>query len=139
MSIDKLHHVCDTLCDCVRCHTESTNDDNVEEDIDLRTLSKTTNCRYSQLVGKDTENIFTKSKPVNSCEDINAPTTQKEYQNNTFNSKNSTTNINAETIIHQEFNTNYSSTKESDVYVNSMVNRRAVKRYFNIFVVVSLA
>ena len=143
MSTGKLNHVCDTLCDCVRCHTESINDDNDEDGIDSRTLSETTKSQYSQLVRKHTENILTRSKPINSCEecceDINAPTAQKEYQNNSFNSNNSTTNINVETIIDQEFNTNYSSTKESDLYVNSMVDRRALKRYFNIAVVVSLA
>ena len=132
MSIEQLYDVCDIcdvcdgLCDCVRCHTESSTDDNK---IDTGTISKTTSSQYS-LASKSTEiNIITKSKPDNSYEDIIARTTGKECLNNYSNSRNSTTNL--ETTIHQDFNTNYSSSKEFDVCINSIFDCRAVKRYFN--------
>ena len=136
MSIDKLSDVCDVcdaLCDCVRCHTESSTDENK---IDTETISKATSSQYN-LASKHTEiDIITKSKPDNIYEDIIAGTTGKEYQDNTSNSQNSTTNL--ETTIGQDFNTNYSSNKESDVYINSIFDCSAVKRYFNNVVKVSL-
>ena len=138
MNIDKLNDVCDVcdaLCDCVRCNTKSsTYYENDENRIDTGTISKTTSSQYNRLASKHTEiNILTKSKPVISYEDNIARTTEKEYQNNT--SQNSTTNH--ETIIHQDFNKNYSSSTESDVYINSIVDCRAVARYFNNVVKVS--